>query len=400
MIYPKEFYQFSNYLSHRMNGSGSYDIKLKGNTENSNITNGNYDSNFFDQKFEGYSPKVQFEINRNYGTQDLNYILYQLFGEQKKDYRQNRVALKPVFWLENQQSANNQLLNPKIYFNYGYANNGTIQYDHTKTNPTNKMSFDIVTKKPFFFEADRNLYIYDPEQGSSINEYGYDNQIKYDNTQVYDFNSINFVKYDLANFTEAQRTRYFGSTAFRYPLVYDDIFNLADLDNRLFQSSLASLIDSKTLIIPLNTSQQILTTTDRSSVGAGKLDLNTSIRTDVMVIELNTSVPTGYNLKILNIENGSYIDFTWLSTANSGQSGNIQIFPHLGKVYTGLTKLANPLTDYTMEVSESDGQLYFDSFLQPYDIVSPDKTSFQQLYITQNQTINNSILIQTLKTFL
>ncbi len=404
----KKLYQFQDFLVHSPNLKGSYNIHIKDNQESSNIRDGNLDSNFFGSRFSEYNYKASLEINNNYGTTELDYILRQLYSNENVDFISNLIKLKKVFWLSTTKKQS-EINKPKVFFNYGYANNTTITNDENDDSEI-KISFDIKTIKPFFFECDRNLSIIDWSLLGNQQIYGYDNNAFYDSTQVYDAIFQASVNPNDPNISKATLDKYFGNCCgTKYNFVYKDIFNLANLSKREVIQSIAQNVDSKTLIIPLNVSKSIITSTDRSKVvlgspfptglTGGKLDLQTSRKSEVMILELDANVPQNYWIKIKNLQNNSYIKFTWLSQINNGIVNYIQILPHLGKVYYNLNTLANPITDYTIEVSDANGSLYFDAMFAPRDVYMPYFTDSQNLVIEQSQTISNSLYIQTLKTF-
>jgi hypothetical protein len=78
---------------------------------------------------------------------------------------------------------------------------------------------------------------------------------------------------------------------------------------------------------------------------------------------------------------------------------NIQIYPHLNKVWVG-GRLADPLTEYTIEVDQEFGTIYFDSlYINPNIPIQVGIQDSQAISILQSQTNNSTLYIQTLKTF-
>lgn len=401
----KRLHQFGQFLVQTPNQSGTYTIGVKDNAEDSKILDGKFDNNFFSAKSNAVNYQMTFEALSEYGVDDIDFILHELREQQHENSLQS--TLKKVFFV-NYDCHKSLLERPRVYFNYGYTDNLSITNNEREDN--RKINASLRLLKPFFFECDRDLAILDPAKITGTQVYSYDYNAYYNSTQVYDFitsftinpNDPNLTVYDLKKYFECCEGQ-------KYFLYYKDFFNIGNLQKREATESIAQRRDNKTLIVPLYTNASIITNTDRSAIQlpsqypagwtGGKLDLNTSRKSEIMVLELDATVPQNYSIKITNEENKSYLKFTWLSSTSGGQTQKVQIYPHLGTVYANEI-LANPLTDYTLEVDERYGSLYFDSLYNnpAYPAQLGQQTS-QTIMIEQSQAISNTLYIQTLKTF-
>lgn len=402
----KKLYQFNNYLTHQPNQKGSYTVAVKDNSENSRVNDGNFSQTFYDPKFNSYIWKADFEINTEFGINDLDFILHEWNDKNSNEYSVLSSRLKKVFWINN--DCNNTFTKPRVYFNYGYADSTTINYSEDSDTEL-KISTTIKTLKPFFFECTRDLFLLDKQKLNELQLYGYDWNAYYDSTQVYDFLQDYLIDINNPNLTVKELNDYFDCCSTKQNLLlYKDFFNLSNSTKRDIQDSIATRRDNQTLIIPLD-SLSITTSTDRSAIilgnpypinwTGGKLDLNTSRKSEVMVIELDIGMPTNYWFKITNLVNGSSVKLTWKATTNNGQSGNIQFYPHTGQVWAnGL--LANPFSDYTLEVDNTNGCLYFDSLYKVPNLpIQLTQLDSQNIVIEQSSMQSNTLYIQTLKTF-
>lgn len=404
----KKLYQFNNYLTHQPNQKGQYTVGIKDNKEDTKLIDGNFDNSFYSPKINAYTWQAEFDIYDEFGVNDIDFLLHEWKDKNSTDGSILSSNYKKTFWVNN--NCEDSTERPRVYFNYGYADSTTINYSEENSQSEIQIKTNLKLLKPFFFECTRDLFLLDRSKLQDINLYGYDWNAFYNSTQVYDLFQSYLVNPNDPTLTTAELNQYFDCCEKKQSLLlYKDFFNLANLKRREITNSIATRRDNQTLVVNLGLNQNFTTSTDRSNIvlgspypvgwTGGKLDLNTSRKSEIMVIELDTSIPTNYWIKIKNLDNDSYLKLTWRATTNNGQSGQLQIYPHLGQVWAnGL--LANPLTDYTLEVDSSKGSLYFDSLYQIPNLPPQlAQVQSQALLIEQSSIVANTLYIQTLKTF-